>query len=235
MRIYLTTQPRAGTHWLASLLKDIIGYADFHHYTERISWTEDLIKNKVEKLPDGEIYIFHRVEPSRIIEYINPTSDYVVSITRDVKDIMVSRYILLKYSDAPMINEWEAKKGGLTDIEFVNEYAMNAPFYGKGYQYEVGTWKIYNDGYTNPNYMLLTYEDLSNDIFNQLENICSFLKITKTKSEIDTIILNNNFHSVTGRDNGEGKPEAFFRKGIVGDYLNYLDQDVIDIINASIL
>jgi len=235
MRIYLTTQPRAGTHWLASLLKDIIGYTDFHHITEKISWTEDLIKDKVEKLPDGEIYIFHRVEPSRIIEYINPTNDYVVSITRDVKDIMVSRYLLLKYAGAPIVDAWHTSKGILSDRAFVNEYAMGSPFSSKGYQFEVMVWKMYNDGYTNPNYMLLTYEDLSNDMLNQLENICSFLKITKTKSELDIIILNNNFHSVTGRDNGEGKPDAFFRKGIVGDYLNYLDQDVIDIINASIL
>ncbi len=211
-----------------------MGKTDFHHITERISWTEQLIQDKVEKLADNEIYIFHRVEPRTIIKYITPATDYVFSITRDVRDIMTSRYLLLKYAGATKVDAWHGTKGILSDRAFVNEYAKDSPFSSKGYQFEAAVWKMYNDGYTHANYMLLTYEDLHLTPITQLQNICSLLKIVKTDPELNQIIINNSFFSVTGRDNGEGKPEYFFRKGVVGDYLNYLDQDVIDLVGDAI-
>ena len=233
MRIYITTQPRAGTHWLCSLIKDILGYPNFHNATEQINWTEQAIQDKVEKLVDGEFYIFHMVDPATIIKYITPATDYVFSITRDLKDILVSRYLLYKYSGAPKIHDWNTSKGSLSDRDFINEFVRNPP-QDHVKTFEIEMWKMYNKGYIHPNYMLVTYEDLTNDILNQLKNICTFLNISKNDTELNKIITDNSFETITGRTADESKPEYFIRKGIVGDYLNYLDQDVIDFIDANI-
>ncbi|MEE9439571.1 MAG: sulfotransferase domain-containing protein [Saprospiraceae bacterium] len=235
MRIYITTQPRSGTHWLHTLVRDILGYYNEKYFSAKISWTEQNIQDTVENLPDEKVYIFHLVDPAKIIKYITPATDYVFSITRDLKDILTSWYLLLKQSPGvkPRVEAWDISKGGLTDREFVNEWVRDPPVAGLWYQ--SSKWKMYNNGYTHPNYMLLRYEELHTDTLNQLKNICSFLKISKTDTELNKIITDNSFDTISGTLEDEGKRPFFTRKGIVGDYLNFMDQDVIDLINESIL
>lgn len=76
-----------------------------------------------------------------------------------------------------------------------------------------------------------TYKDLNYNTEKELTNIISFLSNGKvSKSRVSAVVLSNRFKKLSnGRDKGiEDKRNIRFRKGIVGDYLNYFDDSLYE-------
>ncbi len=80
------------------------------------------------------------------------------------------------------------------------------------------------------NAKFILYNDLLNKCSQKMEEIVSFLGHSVSEVDINNSVKKNDFKELTGRERGV-QAESFFRKGIVGDWVNHLSQEQADIIN----
>jgi hypothetical protein len=82
------------------------------------------------------------------------------------------------------------------------------------------------------NLVSVRYEDLIKDTEKEFRRVLGYLEINLTDSLITSIIERNQFERLSGgrrfwrqaRQQGQADPESHFRKGIVGDWKNYLKE-----------
>jgi hypothetical protein len=117
----------------------------------------------------------------------------------------------------------------LSDKDYINEFIKTPHF-----RHIVKNWKIYNDGFEHPNYHLTSYEILWRRRLLVCKTIADFLGIPSNNKGLRQVIVKNNFRSKSGRKNGEEVNSAFRRKGIIGDYKNYLNAQSLRIIDRLI-
>ena len=78
-------------------------------------------------------------------------------------------------------------------------------------------------------YTEIYFEDLVEHPTAQLKNIISFLDVATTNDELHRCVSSTSFSSQTGgRKPGQEAPDAFLRKGIVGDWRNHFGQSLND-------
>lgn len=239
MKVFVTTQMRVGSTWLVELLTGILG-TGFEFWERGRDITQERFDNFIHDAKGNRLVKLHYAHPKTICNCIPNGSKetYVISITRDIKDIAVSKILYMRY-DKPMrflshLKEMEEvrknfDRKNLTDKDYVNEFIKTQHF-----KHIVRNWKMYNDGYTHPNYFLTDYETLSKRRLFVCKQLCDFLHIKKTNQQLKFIIQRNNFMAKTGRKQGQEVSSAFRRKGIVGDYQNYLTQNSLKIINELV-
>jgi hypothetical protein len=111
----------------------------------------------------------------------------------------------------------------MTDYDFVNEFIKT-----QKWQHYVMP-KIRD--YRHENYWKTSYEKLSKNTLSVVSDLARFLNV---KCNVVDIIKKNDFEVITGRERGsEFYSHKFERKGIVGDWVNWLKKDTINIINNS--
>lgn len=230
---------RTGSTWLCDLLSGIIG----------VGWTfwekgrdipQERFKDFMHDSKGTHIIKMHYTPPKTICDCIEhgDKKNFVISITRDVRDTAISKILYMK-SDRPMrtlarlkdLNDMriDFNRKHLSDKDYINEFIKTPHF-----KHIVRNWKTYNDGYTHPNYHLTSYEVLSKRRLFVCKQLSDFLRINKTNQQLKFIIQINNFMAKTGRKQGQEVASAFRRKGIVGDYNNYLTPQSLKIINELV-
>jgi len=78
--------------------------------------------------------------------------------------------------------------------------------------------------------LLIKFEDIVLDLEGQVKKIAHFLDEVLTKEQLDIIVHNCTFKSMSkeGENNARGEfAFKFFRKGEIGDYKNYLTDEQI--------
>lgn len=208
MIVLVTTQMRVGSTWLCRLLCDLL---------DAPKWT--FVKSVKEIKPyvikfrkTNHVIKMHQSHPKEVISI----ADKTISITRDVRDIIVSRAF------------FKNRKKGKKDPKSNGKRIVNS-FCDKQVKWVVDCWKCYNDGYEHPNYLLLEYKNLKFDTKNELKKICNFLGIKRTNEQLNKVIRNNSFKKLSGgRQLGNEDGMSFHRKGIVGDWKNYLSKENLD-------
>jgi len=237
MNIFITTQMRVGSTWVCDLVSEMLG-------TRWVFWErgrdipKERFKKEIEAEPRKGFHVFkmHFTPPKRICECIKPgdKNNFVISITRDILDTAVSKILYLR-RDKPMkvlqrlkdLEDMRKQFGNhkLGDKRYINLFIKTPHF-----KHIVKNWKLYNDGYEHPNYMLFTYELLHRRRLFVMKNISNFIGVKRNNKQLRQVIVRNNFQSTSGRKPGEEDNRAFRRKGIVGDYKNYINKENIDYI-----
>jgi hypothetical protein len=71
------------------------------------------------------------------------------------------------------------------------------------------------------------YEDMVEDIYAVTKVVARFIGYPESDDDVIKLLVDDNsFKTVTGgRGEGNEDPTSFYRKGIVGDYKNYLNVD----------
>ena len=235
MNIFVTTQMRTGSTWLCDLLSGIVGVG-WTFWSKGRDIPQERFKDFIHDSKGTHIIKMHYTPPSRICECIEhgDKKNFVISITRDVKDIAISKILYMK-SDKPMrslarlkdLNDTRIKfnRKNLSDKDYINEFIRTPHF-----KHIVRNYKMYNDGYSHPNYKLIWYKDLLKRRLFECRNLSVFFGLKKDDDLLGKVIRANNFRAKSGRKQGKGINSAFRRKGIVGDHINYLDQRSFKII-----
>lgn len=131
----------------------------------------------------------------------------MVNIIRDIRDVLVSRYF------------HELREGRISKKMNIGQYYWS----GKG-KNQVKKYIEYQTFWheSNPQPFLCSYERLHKDFLSQIRELFSYLGFMNIKDS--TIEKIQQETSLKKKDTGQGK---FLRKGIVGDWRNYLSEKIL--------
>ena len=82
--------------------------------------------------------------------------------------------------------------------------------------------------------IFLKYEDLQHQTYKEIHRMFNFLNVSTEPSVLSYIIEASSFERLSGRKKGVEDRTSFFRKGIVGDWKNYMsEKDIKYIFNKT--
>lgn len=237
MKVFVTTQMRTGSTWLCDILANLLSL-DWSFIERRRHSPQNF--NKWVNTGDNKLYKMHYAHPNEICSHIKDNKSYVISITRDIKDTIISNLFYIRYDkilpNLKRLTDYKRLRAKvmnskLNDRQYINMFIREQEIYIKGM---VDVWKSYNDSYQHPKYLLITYEQLYQHPKITLSNIASFLGVKIHITQIKTIMNDNSFYQKTKRKPGTGDNKGFKRRGIIGDWSNWMNKESIDIIDRMV-
>ncbi|WP_297423365.1 sulfotransferase domain-containing protein [Clostridium sp.] len=222
--IFLASYPKSGNTWMRFLLSNIIidDEINFVNVEEIIIDLSKLTSSNIKRSQKYNIIKTHSPY------YIKFSSNKIIYIVRDVRDVVISTY-------------YHYKKGSGIEIEFEDFFEMFLdgsawPTYGTWGE-NVGSWIGAKSG-DKENFLLIRYEDLLDDTFSSLKNICNFLnlnvsdnKIAKSVRKCDFKELQNNeikYENIAPQTKDCRKDIKFFRNGTSGQWKDVLTEDQLN-------
>lgn len=145
---------------------------------------------------------------------------------RDIRDVLVSLFFYLKHD--PM--GWNAKTQrekiplGMGIKEFIC-----SPRVEEEIQSHIDYWnEISGKDSEKDRIYTIRYVEMVNDPYDTISRLASFCGFDTDPEVIKICVDGNGFRVMSGRQEGSEKQDAFYRKGIVGDYKNYLDGEDLE-------
>jgi hypothetical protein len=151
-----------------------------------------------------------------------PSKIKFVTIYRDPRDVIVSSIFFLAYLE-------EEKGGWGEQFRKLTEQERIISFVEKG---EFCISRL-EEWFKAPGVCKIRYEDLKTEPVAALTVILNYLNLTIDDKSVETVILKHSFRARSGRDPGDEKENAFLRKGIIGDWRNYFDDDCVAAFKAA--
>lgn len=141
---------------------------------------------------------------------------------RNVKDMIVSNYHFYR------MNEALGKFKGSFD-DFFEYFKEKRLVYGDYFDHVLGWWSQKD----SPNVLIVFYEDLKKDLRKEIERIAKFLGKDFSEKTMQDIVAESTFKSMKENPmtNCEDIPvfdnsiSTFIRKGEVGDWKNYFNEE----------
>ncbi|XP_072471964.1 sulfotransferase 2A1-like isoform X2 [Notamacropus eugenii] len=222
--VIILTYPKSGTHWMIDILSLIYSKGDSSWvksvpYWKRSPWIE--FPNQSEIIKDQSD---PRIITSHLPILLFPKSYFtskskMIYVARNPKDVLTSLY------------------------HFNNQL----PFYSKPSTFEqlfvdflqghlnCGSWFDHIKGWLSwrdsEKFLLLTYEELHQDLHASVKKICRFLDKKLSEEEISSVVQNASFQVMKKRiigekevgpvENIENLSTIIMRKGICGDWKNH--------------
>ncbi|XP_021837882.1 cytosolic sulfotransferase 15-like [Spinacia oleracea] len=239
--IILASLPKAGTTWLKSLIFTIINRQSLSHiskHTFHFKNPHELIphlevkvpktcQSELDEIPSPRLFATH-IPYLSLPESIKSSKCQIVYVCRNPLDNFVS--------GCHFWLEFDVNKGFKLDTQLIEEhlekYCKGVLPYGPYEDHVLGYWK---ESIENPQKVLfLEFEGLKKEPKTHLIRLAEFLNFPFSDEEakkyvIDEIIELCSFKSLkemevnkSGRINQWYQNNAYFRKGEVGDWINYL-------------
>ncbi|KAM7003145.1 cytosolic sulfotransferase 3-like [Tautogolabrus adspersus] len=228
--IVIATYPKAGTTWVSYIL-DLLyfGQTAPERQTsipiyERVPFLEidlpDLDKGKdlADNLPTSPRLIKTHFPIQFVPKSFWEHNCKIVYVARNAKDNMVSFYHFDRMNQAqPEPGDWSS---------FFQRFMEGKMLYGSWYDHVNGWWKK-KQTYSNLHYMF--YEDLVEDTGREIDKLCSFLGLSASVEEKETVagkvqfdnIKKNSMVNYSTFSVMDYKISPFMRKGKVGDWRNH--------------
>lgn len=209
--LYLITEfPKSGGTWYAKMLSQLID-VPFPPAFDSPTYQSIILR-------DTKLY--------------SPRFKNISVVMRDGRDIMVSAYYhYLFYNEANMPYAVESNRK-LLNFEDFDDIKANLPVFIE-YMFEVfprngwGTrfsWAEFVDSWIDKDVPTVKYEKLLSDPINSLNRMVTKLTGNLIEEEqIQKVVEQYSFQSLTGRSAGDVKINSFARKGIAGDWKNNFD------------
>lgn len=150
-----------------------------------------------------------------LFERIYPSARYVY-IIRDVRDVTVSAWFFNLALDQKFTLEHYANLKNFCSIT------------AKAWARDVSRAKAYAR-VLNERYCEIQYEKLWRDPEREVARLFDFVQVSNTKDVIADCLRLTEFSRLSrGRARGTENRSSFYRKGIIGDWENHLDQAMVD-------
>ncbi len=233
--VWIVGYPKTGTNWTQHIVRMILngGKPDDRKISDAVPWLEATpsipINDKnfdafcptvsPDNMPRPRAFKTHF--PYHLLPCGSPdkTLSKYIYIARNPKDVVVSLYCMLKTYSPDM--EWDG---------FFDAYVEGKIYYGSYVDHLLSWWPHRND----KNVLFLKYEDMKKNLKHSITQIASFIgkelpddmiseisdsaSFEKMKKDSTT---NYSWDKVHDKD---GEP-MFLRKGIVGDWKNFLSAE----------
>ncbi|XP_056419337.1 sulfotransferase 6B1-like [Hyla sarda] len=214
--LMMVAYPKCGSNWTMLLLHGIVYAAYKKEPSAIIPLIEFKAPDKFEKLkaqPSPRVLGTH-------LHYDNipqPFFDKKVKLLvtfRNPKDTAVSLFHF--YNNNPMLptyNSWD---------DFFPDFMAGKVVWGSYFDHAV----VWNKHLDEDTILLVTFEDMKEDLEGSIKKICKFYGISITEEQVKQIAEKGTFKSMkenSGKTHGVfGK--VIFRKGDVGDWKNYFSE-----------
>nr|XP_043611059.1 flavonol sulfotransferase-like [Erigeron canadensis] len=241
--LYLATPPKCGTTWLKALVFAIVNRTKYKNNSNPLLVSNphdclpfienEILRNKPTYNVDSQPRLFathmsYLALPQSVLD----SGCSLVYMCRNPKDVLVSTF--------HFVNKVRDKSLGVMTIEeafelFSKGFTPCGPFWDHVKEY-------YKASLDHPEKILfLTYENLQKDTISNVKRIAEFLGYPFTKEEevegvVEEIVSLCSFENLREHNQQgikrDGLPnDAFFRKGKVGDWSNYLTNDMSQILD----
>ena len=211
---------KVGSTWLYDMIRDIGTFANGLHFIP-----EEFQNKNGLLLLDPEVFEYFKMLRGYFIfkSHSNPLSTgspvnntKIITIYRDLRDVLTSNIFFLAILD-------EAKGGlgegfsRLSETERILKLITDGDFL---------LTRLENWFRTSTAYKV-SYEELKIHPIDTLLNICKYLEISTTRNAIERVVMKHSFESKSGRKPGQEKKDSFLRKGVVGDWRNYFNEECV--------
>ncbi|XP_027911935.1 cytosolic sulfotransferase 15-like [Vigna unguiculata] len=244
--VIVATVPKSGTTWLKALTFSIINrqrFSSSHNHPLLTSNSHELVPPlefifHVDNIPDKLSDLSNMTEPRvfgthvpfpSLPKSIKESNCKIVYICRNPFDTIVSLWIFANKNNP--LNE-------LTIEETLEKYCKGILGFGPTWEHMLGYWK---ESIANPNKVLfLKYEELKENANFYVKRVAEFLDCPFTEEEesngvIESIInlcslekMKNLEVNKAGTFCGNFEKKYLFRKGEIGDWVNYFSQAMIE-------
>ncbi|XP_043836600.1 sulfotransferase 1C3-like isoform X2 [Dromiciops gliroides] len=193
--ILLVTYPKSGTVWTQQILSLILNKEDIQNTItkptwERAPWIEQvhlwefLAQNNASK---PRLFTTHL--PSKLlIHNLKNSKVRVVYMIRNPKDVLVSYYHFHKFSKfLPDIDSFEA---------FFDQFLEGKVSFGSWFDHTKGWLGVQEE----LNFFLITYEELSQEPHQAIQNLCKFLGQQLEPEQLESIVHYCSFSFMSQND-----------------------------------
>ncbi len=206
--ILVTEFPRSGATWFCQMFSEITGIP--------FPRNENLLRQP-SLLHGHYLYCknFHRP----------------IHILRDGRDVMVSAYhyfLLNTEIPGPVSKKWKRQMSPNDYRDVRANLARFIKLIFKDYRvaFKRTSWSDFVEQYwENSKVLNIKYEDLHSDPKKCLSLAMGWRQMQTEEKQIKNAIEKYDFKTLTGRNRGKENPDSFLRKGIVGDWKNYFNQE----------
>jgi hypothetical protein len=225
----IISEHRVGSRWMHYLFAELLGMTQSPEM-DRDRLYKDGIPNTYSLLKNNQIPKFHRATYWDIESAFGENELKVLGVVRNPRDRAVSLAFHNRYHRNHHFKQADFE----TDEEAVKYTIMEDKGYRKGNMrqlslmiplqdvYSVSKWSLY------PKYVWVTYQDLLEDTEGCVETICKHLDL-EVKNSITKVVRNHSFKNKSKRNPGEEvRYNLWKRKGVAGDYLNWFDDEMLD-------
>jgi hypothetical protein len=226
--VLVNGSPKTGTTWVRHMIASLPGY----RYVGNLG---------------GEIGAYRELEPGAVAHGHDPYNETLETILketglktvlmmRDPRDQLISRLFHIKRSPG---HKWHARIKRMS----IEEGLMACMRGGAGLP-SMATMIRFTQHWLDSGacFHLVRYEDLLADPHARLQEIMHFLGVaTDVDALTAAIVARNRFERLTlgrkiwktARSPGEGDASSHFRKGIKGDWRNYMKEEHVDFFKAN--
>jgi len=225
--VNIITYPKAGTSWIQEIAWLVTHSADVEAACEtpsgqRTTYIELAVPglDKLAKLtaaqPPRHVKWHHAawLLPPSVLH-----TGRIIYLIRNPKDTVVSWYHFQR------MNALYAFKGDFD--QFFDLFLDHNVPYGSYWENVHSWWALRHQ----PNVLIMTYEDLHRDLSAQVRKVSDFLEAGLSDAQVATVVEHTSFNKMRANPmtnaatmpkiEGEG---VFMRKGMVGDWKNYLSE-----------
>ncbi|XP_014503186.1 cytosolic sulfotransferase 15-like [Vigna radiata var. radiata] len=245
--VFVASFPKSGTTWLKALTFVIVNHQRFSSFEnhpllssnphELVSAPEFILSHD---LHDQLLSLSNMTEPRLFSTHI-PFSSLPKTITESNCKII---YICRNPFDT-FVSAWEFStkiksvfSHALTFEEAFEKYCNGISGFGPWWSHMLGYW---NESITRPDKVLfLKYEDLKEDTVFHVKRMVEFLGSSVAREEEGTTVIENMINlcsfekmknlevNKSGYMHNVAEKKNFFRKGKVGDWINYFSPSMIE-------
>lgn len=224
--VLIASYPKAGSTWSSTVVQYLL--ADGAEQKSIGLHTNPFLENRdkstgvtaldiLDKQPSQRLYKSH-LHTKYLQNILNNEKAKTFVIMRNPKDVIVSYYHLYR-------NNMYRFEGDFSD--FMELVKRNDVVYGNMFEWCKGWWPVRQQ----PNVMWIMYEDMLKDPFSTIKDMGIFLGKDLSDDVINNIVKATSFKSMSktatfdqSYSDSKRLAETFFRKGEVGDWVNWLDQ-----------
>lgn len=210
---------KSGSSWLLAIVKELAPFEEvpvaFRSPFHKEAWID---VPRLKAFLDSGCYVsrdivskghFSRQRDRRLL--LTRPNVLVLNIERDLRDALVSHY-------------YHMKRDHKLNWSFAEYYRRLGRYKAKQILAYHATWRE-----SAPNLYLSSYERLKEDFEGELGNIARFLDAPLTPERAEQIRDRTSLKTMQKERGQDHLPEdqRFFRKGIVGDWMNHFDDDML--------
>ena len=238
---YLFSYPRSGSNWLLSALTYLLGGIkaearippELYPHTHGEIGPESFWIQAAEAQQEGRPLVIKSHESAEMVRALYPEGKKIY-LLRDGRDVLISYYFYHQAFIANPRNKTVFPTGRRKqDLGAVsgNAVTFEPEKYAEFLQAHASEWARHvRDWLLVPGILTVRFETLKQDFERELSRIAGYLALPPTHGvrEVWEEYVEHSRSLLTG-DN-----RAFHRKGIVGDWRNYCDESIREILKAEL-